>query len=523
MKNSKMGKMPEEVFNMFGLIGFFVLLLACINFMNLSTARSEQRAKEVGVRKTIGSVKKQLVAQFLSESLIVVFIAFLITLVLMQLSLPWFNTITDKQIAIPLANLFFWLLCGLFISFTGLLAGSYPAFYLSAFNPVKILKGTFKAGRFATVPRKILVVTQFTVSVALIICTIVVYKQIQFAKNRPVGYNRERLITIPMNTPDLYGHYDALKDDLLKTGAVENMCESASPTTDIWNSDGSFEWKGKDINSPNSFGIIACTHDFGKTVGWQIKEGRDFSKAFADSSSLILNETAVKLMGLKNPVGEKIKWGWRAKDYTVVGVVKDMVISSPFGTERPAIFWMDYEAANIITVKLKLGLSTGDALAKTETVFKKYNPGSPFQYSFVDEDYGKKFSAETRIGKLSVVFSVLAVFISCLGIFGLALFVAEKRTKEIGVRKVLGASVRNVWALLSKEFVLLVAVSFLIASPLAYYFMNNWLVKYEYRTNISWWVFIVTGVGALMITIFTVSFQAIKAAVANPVKSLKSE
>lgn len=509
---------------LFGSIGFFVLLLACINFMNLSTARSEKRAKEVGIRKTIGSVKSQLIGQFLSESLTVVSVAFIFAIALIQINLPWFNTVTDKQITIPFANIFFWVICFSFIFFTGILAGSYPAFYLSSFKPVKVLKGTFHTARFASLPRKILVVTQFAVSVALIICTIIVFKQIQFAKNRPVGYNREGLITIPIKTPDLYGHYSSLRNELLKTGAVDNMCESASPATDIWSNDGSFEWRGKEAGNANTFGIMSCTPDFGKTIGWQLKDGRDFSKEFTDSSSLILNEAAVKLMNLKNPVGEKIKWGWRGRDYTVVGVVKDMIMSSPFEAPKPAIFWIgDDNTANIVTLKLKAGISLGSALTKVEAVFKNYNPGSPFEYSFVDEEYGKKFLTETRIGRLSIVFSVLAILISCLGIFGLALYVAEQRTKEIGVRKVLGASVLNVWALLSKEFIVLTVVSFFIASPIAYYFMNNWLDRYEYHTNISWWVFAGTGLGAMLITLFTVSFQAIKAAIANPVKSLRTE
>ncbi|WP_460474853.1 ABC transporter permease [Emticicia fontis] len=507
---------------LFGAIGIFVLLLACINFMNLSTARSEKRAKEVGIRKAIGSIRAQLINQFLSESMLVVFVAFIIALVLVSITLPWFNDLSSKKMTMLWTNPVFWIISLVFVTITGLLSGSYPALYLSSFEPVSVLKGTFRVGRFASVPRKVLVVVQFTVSVTLIIGTIIVYRQIQYAKDRPIGYDRSGLIYIDMTTPDLYGKYDVIRNDLLNTGMVENMAESSSPVTGIWSSNIGFSWEGMDPNAQPLFGTIACTHDFGKTVGFQLKEGRDFSRTFGtDTSAMILNESAAKMVATKGVVGKFITWNNRK--YHVVGIIKDMVMQSPYEPMMPSVFIMDYGWANVISVKLKPSVSASAALSKVEAVFKKHNPGSPFDYKFVDQEFGQKFATEERIGKLASFFAALAIFISCLGLFGLASFVAEQRTKEIGIRKVLGASVTNLWSLLSKDFVYLVIISCIIAIPIAYYFLNDWLQKYEYRTGISWWIFAVSGGGALAITLLTVSFQAIKAALMNPIKSLKSE
>lgn len=506
---------------LFAIIGFFVLLLACINFMNLSTARSEKRSKEVGIRKTVGSLKSQLISQFLSEAMLIAGIAFLFSLLFAQLLLPLFNTISDKQITFPFSDVFFWIFCISFTILTGLLAGSYPAFYLSRFDPIKVLKGTYRVGRFASLPRKILVVVQFSVSIILVICTIIVYKQIQFAKDRPVGYNRESLIAVYMTTPDLFGHYDAMRSDLLATNVVENMAESSSPVTSVWSTQTGYSWEGSNPATQPSFGSIGVTQDYGKTINWQIKEGRDFSKDFNDSNSIILNETAVKLTGIKNIVGKLIKKD--NKNLTVVGIVKDMVMESPYVPVTPTIFLVNPGWVNVIYVRMKTGMQLQDALAKIGKVFEKYNPAAPFDYKFIDEEYAQKFSDEQRIGNLATFFATLAILIACLGLFGLASFVAEQRKKEIGVRKVLGASVFNLWNLLSKEFMLLVVFSFIVSVPLSYYFMHNWLQNYQYRTELSWWIFAAAGLGALMITLLTVSFQSIKAAMANPVNSLRTE
>lgn len=507
---------------LFGIIGVFVLLLACINFMNLSTARSEKRAKEIGIRKAVGSLRTQLIGQFLSESLLVAVLAFVISLFLAALALPFFNEVADKQMSILWTNPWFWLAGIAFSLATGLIAGSYPALYLSSFQPLKVLKGKFSVGRFAAIPRKTLVVMQFTVSVTLIIGTIIVFRQIQHVKNRPIGYSRDGLIEIKMNTPELFGHYEALRNELKNTGVVKEMSESSGAVTAQDGGTTDISWEGK---SPEAHPLVmsnSVTHDYGNTIGWQLKDGRDFSRSFStDTSSMILNEAAVKLMGFKKPVDSFVKAS--GKQYKVVGVIRDIIKENPFSPVNPSFFVLNYKNTSMINIKLAPNLSANEALAKVENVFKKYNPGSPFTYNFADEEYAKKFGTEERIGKLTTFFAILAVFISCLGLFGLASFVAEQRTKEIGIRKVLGASVANLWQMLSMDFVSLVVVSCLISIPLAWYFMNGWLEKYKYHTEISWWIFAATGAGALTITLLTVSYQAIRAALMNPVKSLRSE
>jgi len=507
---------------MFGIIGAFVLLLACINFMNLSTARSEKRAKEVGIRKTVGSLRRQLIQQFFAESIFTVGLSFLLSLLWVQLSLSFFNQIAGKQMSIPWANPFFWALNLGFAFFTALVAGSYPAFYLSSFNPVKVLKGTFKAGRFAAIPRKVLVVVQFTVSVALIIGTIIVYRQIQFAKDRPVGYTRQGLVSIP--TPDslIHQHFNAVKNELMQTGIVASVAESGAPTTSIWGSSSGFSWKGKDPNLSIDFGTARVSDEYGKTIGWHIKEGRDFSKDFAtDSSAVILNEAALHFMGLKDPIGETIMWF--DQPLTVIGVINDMVMESPYSDVRPIIYYTSNEPGNLVIIKINPNASAKEALSKIEPIFRKFNPGQPFEYQFVDNEYAKKFGDEERISKLASFFAALAIIISCLGLFGLTSFVAEQRKKEIGVRKVLGASVFSVWNLLSKDFIGLVVISFVTAVPLSWYAMHKWLQDYSYRINISWGIFLIAGIIAVAIALITVSFQAVRAALANPAKSLRTE
>jgi putative ABC transport system permease protein len=511
---------------MFGLVGVFVLLLACINFMNLSTARSEKRAKEVGIRKAIGSLRGQLVKQFYSESLLVAGFAFVLSILLVVSVLPWFNDVANKKMVMPWTNPLFWIAGLLFSFMTGIVAGSYPALYLSSFNPVKVLKGTFRAGRLASLPRKILVVLQFTISLALIAGTVIVYSQIQYSKNRPIGYSRNGLMMIEMKSPDFYGKFDLLRTALKSNAAIEELAESSSPLTGVWSNNGGFSWEGKDPSLDADFGTIWITHEFGKTVGWQFKEGRDFSRDFGtDSLAVVINESAVKFMGVKNPVGMMIKWGddAKAKSFKVIGVIKDMLMQSPYTAVKQTMFFLDAENANWIILKMNPNKSARESITKIEAAFKKYIPSAPFDYKFADTVFAEKFAAEERIGKLATFFAALAIFISCLGLFGLASFVAEQRTKEIGVRKVLGATVTNLWGLLSKDFVFLVLISCFIATPLAWYCMSKWLLKYEYHTHISWWVFIASALGAMMITIATVSFQAIKAALANPVRSLRTE
>jgi len=507
---------------LFGIIGVFVLLLACINFMNLTTARSEKRAKEVGIRKCIGSARSQLISRFLGESLMMVLLAFLVALLLVQLTLPAFNQVADKNLALPWLNLMFWLVGVGFILLTGIIAGSYPALYLSSFQPIKVLKGTFRVGRFASVPRKVLVVLQFTISVALVVGTIIVYNQIQFAKNRPIGYERNGLIHMRMPTGDIHKHFESVRNELKSSGAIIEMAESGSPTTSVENRNGGFEWKGKDPSLSSSFPTCAITPEFGKTIGWQFIDGRDFARELAtDSNAFVINETASKFFGFKNPVGETLKWD--KKPFTIIGVIKDMVVESPYEPVRPSIFYISKYEEGFMLLKLNPAMNAHEAVSKIESVFKKYNPSSPFEYKFVDEDYDRKFSDEERAGKLASFFAALAIFISCLGIFGLASFVAEQRAKEIGIRKVLGATVLALWKMLSMEFVLLVATSILIAIPFSAYFMNNWLLKYTYRTEISWWIIVAAGAGALFITLATVSYQAIRAALVNPISSLRME
>ena len=509
---------------MFGLVGSFVLLLACINFMNLSTARSEKRSKEVGIRKVMGSVRKQLVNQFLCESLMVVIISFLIAMALVVLCLPLFNELANKKMTIPWSNGYFILITLTFIVVTSILAGSYPALYLSSFNPVKVLKGTFKAGRLASLPRKVMVVFQFTISIVLIIATVVVFQQIQHAKDRPVGFDREGIIHIRVHTEDLSkANYNSLRQDLLSTGVVDEMAKSDFPITGSMSADASLSWEGKDPASQPLIALNSCSHDFPKTNGFQFIEGRDFSREFStDSSAAIVNEMAAKLLSYESVIGKKIKSA-SGKEREIVGVIKDQIRWTPFSKQSPHIYYVNYTEMGYLTIRINSNADVRNALDKIEAVIKKHDAAAPFEYKFQDDDYARLFNDEERIGKLASVFAALAIFISCLGIFGLASFTASQRTKEIGIRKVLGATIFNVWKMLSRDFVWLVVLSILVAAPLAYYFSNQWLQQYEYRIEISWWVFIVTGFGALAITLLTVSYQSFKAALMNPVNSLKSE
>jgi putative ABC transport system permease protein len=508
-----------EYVRMFSVIGLLVLLIACINFINITTARSEKRAREVGVRKAIGSGRKELIIQFLAESFLMTFISFLFSLLLVQLALAPFNQLTGTSIHIPWSNLVFWAIMLGSLILSALIAGSRPAFYLSSFRPAKVLKGAIRAGRAATLPRKVLVVMQFTCSVALIISTIIIYRQIEHAKSRPTGYEVNRLM-VTNRSEDLEKNYDALKNEMIQKGIVSSVTFSSSPATDIWwHGDLDF-WPGKQGNETLELGFILVRDDYFKTMGMSIKEGRDFN-GLNDTLSVILNESAVKKMRMKQPLEQII--GRNGRKLRVVGVVKDALMISPYTAADPTIFIFSNGGESSIMYRLKPEVGTADAIAALTPIFNKYNPSSPYRYTFADESYANKFRLEKLIGKLSGIFAILAIFISCLGLFGLAAYMAEQRTKEIGIRKVLGASVQQVWFLLSKDFVILLLVSCVIATPLALYFLQNWLQKYEYRVSIGPWVFIAAAIAAVVITIVTISFQAIKAAVANPVRSLRSE
>jgi len=510
-----------EYVKMFSLIGLLVLIIACINFINLTTARSEKRAREVGVRKAIGSRKSELVVQFLFESLLNTLIAFCLSLVLVWLTVPPFNELTNSSITIPFSNVDFWLLMAGCILLTALLAGGRPAFYLSSFNPVRVLKGNLVSGRGASFSRKILVVIQFSCSIALIISTAIIYRQIQYARDRPTGYDLNRLVSTRMND-ELSQHYTALKNDLLEKGIVTSVATSTSPPTDVWWHTDLERWPGKRPGETVEMGCIFVDQDYFKTLGMKIIEGRGFSGA-NDTTSVIFNEAAVKRLRLRDPVGTRITSYFGDRQYTVAGVVKNALMISPFNDADPTMFYCFPQPQNFILYSLAPGVKTKAALVQLATIFNKYDPSYPFDYSFADANYASKFQVETLIEQLAALFACLAIFISCLGLFGLAAYMAEKRTREIGIRKVLGASVQQIWLMLCKDFVLLVAISSLIASSLAFYFLQGWLENYSYRIRMGPGIFMAGAAVALLVTILTISYQAIKAAVANPVGSLRSE
>jgi putative ABC transport system permease protein len=524
--NGKLVGGQIETVRLFIFIAVFILLIACINFMNLSTARSEKRAKEVGIRKVAGAYRFNLVAQFIGESIILSVIAFIIAVLLVQLSLQGFSQLTGKQLHIEYGNPFFWLAAVIFILFTGFVAGSYPAFYLSSFTPVKVLKGTFKKASAAITPRKVLVILQFSFAIILIIGTVIITHQIQYVQNRDAGYNRENLI-YAFTQGDADKNYQLIKQELLNNGIASSVTKSSNPITQRWSDSWGFSWQGStEADKKTDFVRMGGDADFVKTIGVKLLAGRDIDiyKYATDSNAIMLNETAVQAMRFKNPVGEVVK----SDDGTawhVVGVLKDFILESPFEKKvNPVmVFGPKREFFQIVHIKLSTAGGTAANLAKTEQVFKKYNPQYPFEYAFTDESYANKFKEQQRTGTLAALFAGLTIFISCLGLFGLASYTAESRIKEIGVRKVLGASVASVTALLSKDFLILVLVAFFIASPIAWFAMNSWLQSYTYRINIEWWVFAGTGLLSVIIAFVTVSFQAIKAAVANPVKSLRTE
>jgi putative ABC transport system permease protein len=510
-----------EYVRLFGIIGIFVLLIACINFMNLATARSEKRAREVGIRKAVGSQRVQLIIQFLGESMFTAFLSFILAICLIQVILPFLKDLGFEHIQFDFGNIQLLGSVLLVCLITGLIAGSYPALYLSSFAPVKVLKGIFKQSKGAAYFRKTLVVSQFVISIGLIISTVIVFQQISHGRNRSLGYDPNNLILLWMND-DVRKNYTALKHDLLNTGKIEAVTVSSSPMTSVWNSWDSFSWDGKDPHSDLIMDVVMTEWDYEKATGIKFKMGRPFSREFkTDSNAVILNEAALKMIGYKDPIGKTMKLG--DQTLTIVGVIEDVLMKNPFKPVAPGVILFAPDNSGVILLRLKNNTDLEKSLAAMKPIVEKYNPSVPFSYQFVDEEFSRKFEMEKQVAKLSGMFAGLAIFISCLGLFGLATFMAERRTKEIGIRKVLGASVIRLWMLLSREFVILVLIACIVATPLALWLMSDWLQQYDYRINISWWVFVIAGIVALAIALITVSTQAIKAALANPVKSLRTE
>jgi putative ABC transport system permease protein len=512
------GGMIEYV-RLFTIIAFIILLIACVNFMNLSTARSEKRAKEVGVRKTLGSDKKQLILQFFSESMILAFIAFVFSLISVYLLMPSFNALVSKHLSLDLTQPLFWLGAFAIIILTGVVAGSYPALYLSSFNPVMVLKGTFLPGKKAVLPRRMLVVAQFVISILLISATIIVYRQIQHVKNRDMGYDPNNLIMLPAS-PDVNKNFTVIKQELIKTGMINAVTRTMSPITDIWWRSPAPDWEGKPANVNIIIDGITTDVDFAKTMGIKILKGKDFSGTPSDSSAMLLNKAAVEAMGLKNPIGMQMRNG---RNYTVIGITDNVVMGSPYVPVDPMMVYYEPNGANSVSIRLNQSVQPQRALQSIETIYKKYNPAVPFEYQFVDQEFGKKFLTEELISRITNIFAGLAIFICCIGLAGLASFTIEKRIREIGIRKVLGASLQQLLMLISKEFLWLVLIAFIIAVPLAWWLMSNWLEKYVYHINISIWLFVGVGVVILMLTLLVVSLNTIRAAIRNPVKSLRTE
>jgi putative ABC transport system permease protein len=513
------GGMIEYV-QLFTIIAVFILLIACINFMNLATARSERRAREVGIRKSVGSRRAELIFQFIGESTFISFVAFVIAVLLAQLVLPYYNDMVEKKLFIDYLSARFWIFSLGLILITGLVAGSYPAFYLSSFQPVKVLKGKPRAGKGASLPRKILVTLQFGFSILLIIGTLVIYRQIELVKGRGLGYDQENLMAVNY-TKEVGKNYRAIKLDLLATGAVESVTKSNSTITDI-NSNNFLGWPGKPEELRVIFTTIATEYDWAKTMGIKILEGREFSEDFkSDTSAIIINKAALALMNLKDPIGTELDlWGKKRK---LIGVVDDVLMGSPYDPVKPMFAILEPEWINAVTIRLKKTKDLQASIHAVEAVFKKYSPAYPFEYRFADVEFQKKFTTINLTSQLASLFATLTIFITGLGLFGLASFTAEQRTKEIGIRKVLGASVSSLVGMISRDFSILVIIAFMASSPLAWWMLNKYLERYAIRTSIDWWVFPVTGALALVFALVIVSTQAWRAAHANPVNSLRSE
>ncbi|MBS1530926.1 MAG: ABC transporter permease [Bacteroidetes bacterium] len=510
-----------EFVRLFSIIAIFILLIACINFMNLSTARSLSRAREIGVRKVVGALRSSLIKQFISESMLITVIAVGFSLILLIVLLPVFNQVTLKEISLPFGDPGFWLRLLLITLLTGLLAGSYPALFMSSFNPVKVLKGTLKAGRGVTLFRKSLVVFQFFLSTVLIIGTVIISRQINYIQTKNLGYNRENLIYLPLDG-DLPKKYDILKQEALQQPGIQSISRISQTPTNIKNGTSGVVWTGKDPDNRTQFTQASVGYDFVKSMKITMAAGRDYSKDFpSDSVGYLVNETALKVIGYKDPIGKPLTfWG---KKGTIIGVIKDFHFNSLHEQINPLVLrFGEKETYGAALIRTKPG-KTKEALATLEPIWKQLNPNFAFNYTFSDDEYQNLYQNEQVTGKLSDAFSFLAIFISGLGLLGLAMFTAEQRVKEIGIRKVLGASVGSVFGLLSKEFLILVVVALFFAIPVAWYIMHKWLENFQFYVTIQWWMFALSGLLIIVIALATISFQTIKAALVNPVKSLRSE
>ncbi|CAN5251784.1 ABC transporter permease [soil metagenome] len=511
-----------DTIKMFALIAVFILLIACINFMNLSTARSGKRAKEVGIRKVSGAKTDMLIIQFISESILLTLFSGIISLLIVQIVLPIFNNLIGQEISIPFGEPFFWILLIVFIVFTGFLAGSYPAFFLSSFQPVKVLKGSFVSIKSALSPRKVLVVLQFTFAIILITCTLIIKQQINHAQNRNLGYQKDQLIYHSL-TDDIRKNYNMIREELLQSGAAISVSNTMSPMSQQWSNSWGISWQGKDENSKITISRFSADADLVKTAGLKLVAGRDINirEYPSDSSAMLLNESAMKVMGFDDPIGQIVKDNDR--DWQVVGVVEDFIIQSPYQKIAPMVIEGPNAWFGVLHIRLNSENKMSENLTTAETIFKKYNPEYPFEYAFIDQEYAKKFHDQQKTASLTGLFSGLAIFISCLGLFGLAAYMAEQRRKEIGIRKILGASVSKIVGLLSVDFIKLVMIALIIAVPISWLAMDKWLQEYEYKISIEWYVFAVTGLISILIALITVSSQAVKAAISNPVNSLRSE
>jgi ABC-type antimicrobial peptide transport system permease subunit len=503
----------------FMLTAIMILALACINFINLTTARSEKRTKEVGIRKTVGSGRKQLVLQFLCETVLMSVMSFILAIVLVEALLPSFNTLVNKELSVGYMNPFVWSIALVFILVTGVASGSYPAFFLSSFKPVAVLKGKLGTGREGAMPRKVMVTMQFFFSICLLISTVVIYSQISYIKNREIGYDKNNLLTIPA-TGEIQQKYEIIKNELLQKSLATSVSASSSPVTAIqaWSMP---RWQGQREDQKDFYAIVSLAHDYNETLGVDVLRGRSFDKAYTDSSTVVLNQAAVCHMELKDPIGAIVSLGDR--DYTVVGVMDDITMASPYHPATPTLFFYRPERADNVLVRLPQTASLNQIMKRIEDVFKEHNPAFPFAFDFVDENFKAKLAGEELTGKLANLFAILAIVISCLGLFGLAAFAAEQRTKEVGIRKVLGATLPGIVSLFSKDFSKLVISAFLLAAPLTWWLMSKWLQQYTYRVEVEWWMLATTGGLVLLLTWLIVGLQAAKAAMVNPSKSLRNE